>query len=62
MILEGPEKKVQKVKLSNTGSTLGTSFRDSFSDFFLQDVEKSESSNPGQIQAGKSTGWELFSS
>jgi len=34
MILEGPEKRVQKVKLSNTGSTLGTSFRDTFADIF----------------------------
>ena len=34
MILKGPEKRVQKVKLSNTGSTLGTSFRDTFADIF----------------------------
>ena len=36
MILEGPEKRVQKVKLSNTGSTLGTNFRDTFADLFRQ--------------------------
>ena len=40
MILEGPEKRVQKVKLSNTGSTLGTSFRDTFGDLFFKVVEK----------------------
>ena len=34
MILKGPEKRVQKVKLSNTGSTLGISFRNTFADIF----------------------------
>ena len=40
MILEGPEKRVQKVKLSNTGSTLGTSFRDTFADIFCKMLKK----------------------
>ena len=40
MILEGPEKRVQKVKLGNTGSTLGTSFRDTFADIFGLDFKK----------------------
>ena len=40
MILEGPEKRVQKVKLSNTGSTLGTSFRDTFSELFRKFLKK----------------------
>ena len=40
MILEGPEKRVQKVKLSNTGSTLGTNFRDTFADPFRKFLKK----------------------
>ena len=40
MILEGPEKIVQKVKLSNTGSTLGTNFRDTFADHFGKFLKK----------------------
>ncbi len=40
MILKGPEKRVQKVKLSNTESTLGTSFRDTFADIFCKMLKK----------------------
>ena len=62
MILEGPEKKSAKSEVNEYREHIGDQFPGHFCGHFLQDVEKSESSNPAQIQAGKSTGWELFSS
>ena len=53
MILKVPERTPQKVKLRNTVSTLGTSFRDPFADLFGKMLTKRESQNEARIQAAR---------
>ena len=53
MILKVPNRTPQKVKLRNTVSTLGTSFRDRFADLFGKMLTKRESQNEARIQAAR---------